>query len=315
MLANQTSAVAALEGVSVAFGGRHVEHRIQALTDIDLEIAADEVVGVVGESGCGKTTLGRVVVGLQKPTKGQVRVAASAINGEPIRPLTQRVSMIFQDPRSSLNPRMTIDGILRDPFVVHSIGDRAFRARRVTEMLVSVGLSPGARRRKPHQMSGGQLQRVAIARSLALYPDLVVADEPTSALDVSVQVQIVKLIRELRAQRSFALVLISHDMRIIRALADRVVVMYAGVLVEDAPAERLFARPHHPYTKALLSAAPRLDGSNQTRIQLKDSTPTFHEPPARCPFMERCWKVTPECGRELPALDAGGPGVRCIHPE
>jgi len=251
-----TSPLLQLSSVTVRFAaGRDA---VLAVDDVDLSVGPDETVAVVGESGSGKSTLARVAVGLQRPTAGTVDFGGAPLAAASPRARGRELAMIFQDPKSSLNPRLTISAVLRDPYVVHRVDSRAGCDRRVRELLDSVGLPASVLRRRVRELSGGQLQRVAIARALALEPQLIVADEPTSALDVSLQAQIVGLLRALRADRDFALVVISHDMRVVRAIADRVVVMKAGQVVESGPAADVFEAPEHPYTQQLLSAVPRL---------------------------------------------------------
>ncbi len=251
-----TSPLLQLSSVTVRFAaGRD---SVLAVDDVDFSIGAGQTVAVVGESGSGKSTLARVAVGLQRPTAGTVEFSGAPLAATSPRKRGRQLAMIFQDPKSSLNPRLTISAVLRDPYVVHRVDSGTGRDRRVRDLLDSVGLPPSVLRRRVRELSGGQLQRVAIARALALEPRLVVADEPTSALDVSLQAQIVALLRALRAERDFALMLISHDMRVVRAIADRVVVMKSGQVVEAGLADHVFDTPEHPYTRQLLSAVPRL---------------------------------------------------------
>ena len=245
-----------LRSVTVRFGTG--ADSVLAVDGVDLVVARDETVAVVGESGSGKSTLARVVVGLLTPATGEVRLDDVHLARVPPKQRGRRISMIFQDPKSSLNPRLTIAAVLRDPYVVHRVDSRAGRNARVAQLLDAVGLPRTVLRRRVRELSGGQLQRVAIARALALEPDLVVADEPTSALDVSLQAQVVGLLRSLREDRDFALLVISHDMRVVRAIADRVLVMKAGQVVETGRADELFERPRHPYTRQLLAAVPML---------------------------------------------------------
>ena len=247
-----------LRAVTVRFGTG--ADSVLAVDGVDLVVARDETVAVVGESGSGKSTLARVVVGLMTPAAGEVRLDGVQLARVPPKQRGRRISMIFQDPKSSLNPRLTISAVLRDPYVVHRVDSRAGRTARVGQLLDAVGLPRTVLRLRVRELSGGQLQRVAIARALALEPNLVVADEPTSALDVSLQAQVVGLLRSLREDRDFALLVISHDMRVVRAVADRVLVMRAGQVVETGRADELFERPRHPYTRQLLAAVPVLAG-------------------------------------------------------
>jgi peptide/nickel transport system ATP-binding protein len=305
-------------GLSVDFPARAQRNRtataVRALRDVDVGVGPGETVGVVGESGSGKSTLARVLVGLREPTRGTVerhleRDAAAA------------VAMIFQDPRSSLNPRLSVRALVADPLAVHGVGNRRSRAVRVDELLASVGLASALSGRRARQLSGGQLQRVAIARALALDPELVVADEPTSALDVSIQAQVVNLLRALRDERAFSMLFVSHDMRVVQAIADRVVVMYDGVVVEEGPAGLVYESPRHPYTLLLLASATSLEGARRSRDAqdlLSRPRPLADTSPERlavgCPFADRCWRATPECLDALPEPRGGRHAFRCLHP-
>ncbi|MFC0530320.1 ABC transporter ATP-binding protein [Phytohabitans kaempferiae] len=255
------SILAELADVVVRFGDSRAGREVTALDGVSLAVHAGESIGIVGESGSGKSTLARVLLGIQHPTSGTCQIAPS----DPPRPRSRRIAAVFQDPKNSLNPRLSIGSIVRDPLVVHRIGDRGTRRAKVDELLATVGLPAETRRRRPRQLSGGQLQRVAIARALALDPELIVADEPTSALDVSVQGQVINALREIRQARGLGLVMISHDIRVVRALCDRIAVMYQGAIVEDGPAQRVLAKPDHPYTARLLAAVPSIDAQALVR--------------------------------------------------
>ncbi|WP_020421225.1 ABC transporter ATP-binding protein [Amycolatopsis sp. ATCC 39116] len=303
----------------------HVVHKIRssglfghdsvhALTDATLTVRPGETIGVVGESGCGKTTLAKVVVGLQKPTRGVVRY-----HGEPVadqREFGRDIGMIFQDPSTALNRRMSIARIVRDPLDVHRVGTPAQRAERVRELMELVGLPPSVADAVPGQLSGGQRQRVAIARALALEPSLLVADEPTSALDVSVRAQILNLLLDLRDRLGLAMIFVSHDIQTVRKMSDRIVTMYLGRIVEDAPATAIPGDARHPYTRALFSATPSLLNPIEP-IVLTGPVPSAVSPPSGCAFRTRCPKATDECaGAVPPAADAGdGHTYHCIHPE
>ncbi|MEJ3653394.1 ABC transporter ATP-binding protein [Actinomycetes bacterium KLBMP 9759] len=309
-----------LDGVSVVHRIRGARlfgrAEVQALTGADFTVETGETVGVVGESGCGKSTLAKVVVGLQPPTSGTVR-----FRGEPLSPATERersrsIGMIFQDPSTALNRRLPVHMIVRDPLDVHRVGTPAERAERVRELMALVGLPRSVAEAVPGQLSGGQRQRVAIARALALRPALLVADEPTSALDVSVRAQILNLLLDLRERLDLSMVFVSHDIQTVRKMSDRIVTMYLGRIVEEAPAARIPGDAHHPYTRALFSATPSLLHAT-TPIVLDGPVPSATAPPSGCTFRTRCWKATDECARELPPLAGAGVGhtYRCIHPE
>lgn len=310
----------------------HVQHRINgrkllqkdtvyALTGADLSLHAGETVGVVGESGCGKSTLAKTIVGLQKPTMGEIsfrgRSLWSMTNAERRTEFGRNVGMIFQDPSTALNRRMAVSDILRDPLVVHNVGDNASRDARVRELMDLVGLPTSAADALPTQLSGGQRQRVAIARALALGPAVLVADEPTSALDVSVRAQILNLLLDLKREFNLAMLFISHDIQTVRRMSDRMVTMYLGRIVEEAPAEAVPGSVRHPYTEALLSATPSLIEDIEP-ITLDGPVPSAVRPPSGCPFRTRCWRATEECAAEMPPavrfLEIPVHTARCFHP-
>src|SRR6266404_646847 len=281
---------------------------VRAVEDVSFEIARGETLALVGESGCGKSTTGRLILRLMDPTSGSVRFKGKEIadldKGE-LRRMRQHMQIIFQDPYASLNPRMTVGEILAEPLRVHEIGDDASRAARGRELLEIVGLSPEHARRYPHQFSGGQRQRIGIARALAANPDLIVCDEAVSALDVSVKAQMVNLLSDLKAEFGMALLFISHDLGVVEHLSDRVAVMYLGALVEIADRETLFARPSHPYTRALLNSAPAADPANRGKaIPLRGDPPSPIDVPSGCRFHTRCPYVFDRCKSEAPALRA-----------
>lgn len=279
---------------------------VRALDGVSFDLRAGETLGIVGESGCGKSTLGRAILRLTDPTRGAVRFEGSDLTELDRRALRRRrrdMQMVFQDPFGSLNPRHKVAEILAEPLEVHKAGDRAERRRRIAELLDLVGLDSSAADRYPHEFSGGQRQRISIARAIALSPKLVIADEPVSALDVSIQSQILNLLVELRRRLGLALIIISHDLAVIRHISDRVMVMYLGEAVEVAAVDDLFDHPAHPYTQALLSAIPRPDrGGRRDRVVLAGDLPDPATPIAGCPFHTRCPKVMERCRHDKPAL-------------
>ncbi|MFI6919755.1 oligopeptide/dipeptide ABC transporter ATP-binding protein [Nonomuraea spiralis] len=300
-------------------GGLFSRDRVHALTGASLTVAPGETVGIVGESGCGKSTLAKVLVGLQRPASGSVRLHGRDLwglkEGERRALVGTGVGMIFQDPSTALNRRLPVGRILRDPLDVHRRGAPAAREARVRELLDLVGLPAGAADALPGQLSGGQRQRVAVARALALEPELVVADEPTSALDVSVRAQILNLLLDLKERLGLSLVFISHDIQTVRRMSDRVVTMYLGRIVEQTPAGSVPSRARHPYTRALFSATPGLI-SPITPIPLVGAVPSATRPPSGCPFRTRCWRADDLCAAEMPAATRAGDDhlFHCHHP-
>jgi peptide/nickel transport system ATP-binding protein len=294
--------------------------RLQAVTGANLAISAGESVGLVGESGCGKSTLGRALVRLVRPTAGRVRfdgIDVGTLGTAGLRSLRRRMPIVFQDPISSLNPRRTIGDTIAEPLRYAGSRDAARHASKAAELLERVGLDPAFAARRPHQLSGGQCQRVSIARSLATEPQLLICDEAVSALDVSVQAQIVNLLRDLRRDRGLALLFISHDLAVVRRIADRVAVMYLGTMCEVAGVDEFFAAPAHPYSAALLSAVPEMDpAARRPRIALEGEMPSPLDPPSGCRFRTRCPRAQARCACEVPALREFQPGrrVACHFP-
>jgi oligopeptide/dipeptide ABC transporter ATP-binding protein len=292
---------------------------VKAVDGVDLAVRRGETLAIVGESGCGKSTLARLLLRLERPDAGEIRLDGTAIGGldeRALRPLRRRLQIVFQDPYASLNPRMTVGELVEEPLVVHGVGDRAERRARVAELLGLVGLGGGRRDRYPHELSGGQRQRVSIARALVAGPDVVIGDEPVSALDVSVQAQILNLLGALKERLGLTLIIITHDLNVVRHMADRVGVMYLGRLVEVAPAERLLAEPLHPYSRALLASVPRPDPATRgPRAILEGDLPSPVDLPSGCRFRTRCAHARPDCAGDEPALAPAQPEtwVACRH--
>ncbi|MFI2347290.1 ABC transporter ATP-binding protein [Streptomyces sp. NPDC019443] len=297
---------------------------VQAVDGLTFDVRPGETLGVVGESGCGKSTMGRLITRLLEPTGGKIEFEGHDITHLGVgkmRPLRRDVQMIFQDPYSSLNPRHTIGTIVSAPFKLQGVRPEGGIKKEVQRLLELVGLNPEHYNRYPHEFSGGQRQRIGIARALALKPKLVVADEPVSALDVSIQAQVVNLLDDLQEELGLTYVIIAHDLSVIRHVSDRIAVMYLGKIVELADRKSLYESPMHPYTKALMSAVPvpdpRRRGGKSERILLKGDVPSPIAPPTGCRFHTRCWKATEICKKQEPPLIAlrAGQQVACHHPE
>ena len=303
--------------VEYSVGGK----TIHAVSGVSLDVARGETLGLVGESGCGKSTLGRAVLQLRQAESGKVLFDGqdlTAMHGEALRKMRQRVQLIFQDPIASLNPRRRIGDIVAEPLVIAGVKDPAERRQRVHDVLSAVGLDPTiVAGRLPHEFSGGQCQRVCIARALVLNPEFVVCDEPVSALDVSIRAQILNLLEEMKARYGLTLLFIAHDLAVVKAVSDRVAVMYLGRLCEVGPSEQLFARPAHPYTALLIEAIPVPDPDMKpTESVPTGEPPSPIAPPSGCRFRTRCPRADARCASEMPELHPVAPGrlVACHHP-
>jgi peptide/nickel transport system ATP-binding protein len=303
--------------VEYAVGGK----TIHAVSDVSLEIARGETLGLVGESGCGKSTLGRAVLQLRAAQSGRVLFDGhdlTAMHGDTLRKMRQRVQLIFQDPIASLNPRRRIGDIIAEPLVIAGVEDPAKRKQLVCDVLSAVGLDPAlVIGRLPHEFSGGQCQRICIARALVLNPEFIICDEPVSALDVSIRAQILNLLEEMKACYGLTLLFIAHDLAVVKAVSDRVAVMYLGRLCEVGPSEQVFARPAHPYTALLIEAIPVPDPDVRPAESVPvGEPPSPIAPPSGCRFRTRCPRADQRCSSEVPELRAVAPGqfAACHHP-
>lgn len=312
------SALLEVRGLSVSF--RVGRARLQALDGVSLSLARGETLGLVGESGSGKSTFARALMLGLRPDAGEILfdgAPVSRLTGAALKAFRRRMQMVFQDPYSSLDPRMSVARILAEPLAAHGIGTRAERAAVIADLLAKVGLPADAAERLPSQFSGGQRQRIAIARALALSPDALIADEPVSALDVSIQAQIVNLLRDLKEERGIAMLVIAHDLALVHQLSDRIAVLYLGRVVEEGPADSVVATPLHPYTAALLSASPQPDPrAASRRIVLKGEPPSALDRPSGCAFHPRCPVARARCAEAAPPLAGASDGrrVACFFP-
>jgi len=305
---------------------QRVVGHVKAVDGVSFHLREREVLGLVGESGCGKTTVGRTLLRLYDPTSGEIRYRSKAgewvdiakISQSEMKPLRQEMRMIFQDPFSSLNPRLTVGELIGEPLEIHGVAKGKEAEARVAELMRAVGLDPAYMRRYPHEFSGGQRQRIGLARTLSLNPRMIVADEPVSALDVSVQAQVLNLLQELQERLGLTIIFVAHDLSVVEHISDRIAVMYVGRIVEMADTEKLLNDPQHPYTEALLSSIPPANPDVVVeRIKLQGEVPSPARPPSGCVFHTRCAYARPECSQRVPDLREVSPGhyVSCHFAE
>ena len=288
---------------------------VKACDDVSFELHAGETLGIVGESGCGKTTTIQSVIRLIEPTDGTILLGGEdfrAMKGAELKQARKKIKLIFQDPYSSLNPRMTVKDIIAEPLEIAGVcPNREELDRRVLETMEQVGLDRSYVNRYPHEFSGGQRQRIGIARAIVLRPDVVICDEPVSALDVSIQAKIINLLRQFQRELNLAYIFISHDLGVVRHIADRVLVMYLGRVVEEGESKELFAHPLHPYTQALLDSVPRMDADGKPTAALQGDVPSPADPPPGCLFHTRCPYAQKRCAEEVPELREMSAGHKC----
>ena len=314
--ADRSAALLAVERATKRFNVRRgafgsVKATVHAVDDVSFQISRGEAFGLVGESGCGKSTVAKLIACLLRPTTGRILLGGEVISSLPeerLRSLRKRVQMVFQDPFSSLNPRMTAGAIVEEPLKEHGIASAKERRERVGALFRQVGLRPELSSNYPSAFSGGQRQRIGIARALALQPELIVADEPVSALDVSVQAQVINLLARLRDETGVALLFVSHDLAVVEHICDTVAVMYLGQLVEVAPKRELFSEPRHPYTEMLMQSVPTMDRGRRSRRLVVGEVPSPFNPPSGCRYRTRCPIAEPRCSRSAPDLRRVGPG-------